>query len=373
MKVVHVISLLDPEMSFGGPTRVALNQLKALRKAGHEVLLVAGVQGFDPRTLTEYDGVPVKAFKALRIPGIGFAGLFAPKMLGWLARVALAQDQIHIHLARDLVSAPAGWLLKFRRQHFVLQTHGMIDESGKLLAKLLDALVIRGLLRSADAVLALTEKERDDLVAVEPKLRNPRILPNGLARSRFRVASDGPVEVLFLARLQERKRPLEFVRAAQRLAAEFPEAIFSVAGPDGGQLDGIRTALETDDGGGRIRYIGSVPAGEVRQRMSRCSVYVLPSFNEPFGMTVLEAMSTGLAVVTMEDCGLAALVRQAGGEAVGYRDGELADGIRRLLADDDRRRNFALRAPELVDEKYGLDRVTEELAGIYLESSGKGQ
>lgn len=372
MKIIHVISLLDPEMSFGGPTRVALNQLKALQQAGHEVLLVAGVQGFDPKTLTEYDGVPVKAFRAYRIPGIGFAGLFSPAMLWWLLGVPLIQDHLHIHLARDLLSAPAGWLLKLRKQRFIVQTHGMIDESEKPLAKLLDALVIRRLLRSAEAVLALTEKERDDLIAVEPRAQqNIKILPNGVAPSSFTVMSGEPTDVLFLARLQERKRPLEFVRAAQQLAADFPAVSFSLAGPDGGQLDRIRAALANDDGGGQIRYIGSVPAAEVHRRMSLSSVYVLPAINEPFGMTVLEAMSTGLAVVTMEDCGLASLVSQAGGEAVGYGDGELAAGIRRLLEDADRRQNFARRAPELASTTYGLGRMTDDLTHIYLESLEK--
>lgn len=369
MKIIHVISLLDPELSFGGPTRVALTQLKALQEAGHEVLLVAGVQGFDPRSLAEYDGVPVKAFRAHRIPGIGFAGLFSPGMLGWLLRARPAADIIHIHLARDLVSAPAGWLLKLRRQGLVLQTHGMVDESTNPLAKLLDALVTRKLLRSAQAVLALTEKERDELAALEPKTHNIKVLPNGLSRSSFAVVAGEATEVLFLARLQERKRPLEFIRAAQLLAKDFPDVSFSLAGPDGGQLEKIRAALADDDGMGRIRYIGSVAAAEVRRRMSLSTVYVLPSFNEPFGMTVLEAMSTGLPVVTMDDCGLAPLVRLSGGEAVGYQDGELAGGIRRLLQDEVRRRHCALRAPELVDKHYGLSRMTQDLIGIYLESS----
>ena len=170
MKIIHVISLLDPELSFGGPTRVALTQLKALQEAGHEVLLVAGVQGFDPRALAEYDGVPVKAFRAHRIPGIGFAGLFSPGMLGWLLRARLAADIIHIHLARDLVSAPAAGLVKLRKMPFVAQTHGMIDESARRLARLLDAVLIRRLLRSARTLFALTEKEETDLLAVQPGL-----------------------------------------------------------------------------------------------------------------------------------------------------------------------------------------------------------
>lgn len=365
MKIIQVISLLDPEMSFGGPTRVALNQLKALQEAGHEVLLVAGVQGFDARTMTDYDGIPVKAFKAHRLPGIGFAGLFAPGMLRWLARVPLGQDQVHIHLARDLVSAPAGWLLTLRGQRFVAQTHGMIDASERLSAKVLDAVMLRRLLRRASPIFALTEKEQNDLKSVEPRLANIRILPNGVGDSAFQVNVGEPAEVLFLARLQERKRPLEFIRASRQLLEEFPTVLFTLAGPDGGAKAAVLTELAEDDGAGRIRLVESVAPENVRQRMSSSSVYVLPSFNEPFPMTVLEAMSTGVSVVVMDDCGLAPLVKEAGGEVVGYADGELVAGIRRFLADDQRRRQFALDGPALLRQQYGMGRVVAALLDAY--------
>ncbi|MBQ1445581.1 MAG: glycosyltransferase [Renibacterium sp.] len=366
MKIIHVISLLDPELSFGGPTRVALTQLKALQEAGHEVLLVAGVQGFDPRALAEYDGVPVKAFRAHRIPGIGFAGLFSPGMLGWLLRARLAADIIHIHLARDLVSAPAAGLVKLRKMPFVAQTHGMIDESARRLARLLDAVLIRRLLRSARTLFALTEKEETDLLAVQPGLQNIQILPNGMDPSAFSVDLDAePIEVLFLARLQERKRPLEFIHAARRLSKDFPDAVFTLAGPDGGQLQAVQAALADDDGQGRIRFAGSIPPEDVRRRMSMSNVYVLPSLNEPFPMTVLEAMSTGVSVVTMEDCGLAPLVEKAGGEVAGFGVGELVEGIRRLLADAGRRKAFAGAAPALLAEEFGIDRVVGQLVASY--------
>lgn len=368
MRIVHVLSLLDPQMSFGGPTRVALNQLRGLQQAGHEVLLVTGVQGFDPDELTEYDGVPVKAFRARRIPlpGLGFAGLIAPQMLLWLLRVRLDRAIVHVHLARDLISTPAAWMLMVRRQDFITQTHGMIDASANPLAKILDAVIVRKLLRTAKAVLALTDKERQDLLDVEPVLRTIRGLPNGLARSAVTtLAEEEPHEVLFLARINERKRPLEFVRAARQLASEFPQLRFTLTGPDGGQLDTVRAALAEEDAGGRIHYAGAVAPERVRDRMREASVYVLPSVNEPFPMTVLEALSAGVPVVTMTDCGLAPLVQEAGGEVVGYGEAELAEGIRRLLTDRPRRKLFAAAAPELVEQRYGMDRVIVELTEIY--------
>lgn len=367
MRILHVVSLVDPEGSFGGPLRVAVNQLRALQEEGHEVLLAAGVRGYDGSIPENFDGVPLKGFKAVTlVPGTGFAGLSAPGLTPWLLRVASTFDAVHVHLARDLVSLPAAALLAARDVAFVAQTHGMIDVSDKALAQVLDAAMTRRTLRAASTIFALTALEKVDLAEVEPSLETVEVLHNGVPLTEVSAAPHRSQEVLFLARVATRKRPVRFVEMAQRVAAAHPEATFALVGPDEGEGGAVRAMLQRDDANGRIRYEGALAPDRTLERMSRAAVYVLPADHEPFGMTIFEAMSVGLPVVVMSDCGLAAEVREAGGEVV--TDETLEERVAALLADPSRRLTSGESGRALVRERAGMTVIVERLLTAYRRS-----
>ncbi|MEA5453400.1 glycosyltransferase [Sinomonas sp. JGH33] len=372
MRILHVLTLVTPDGSLGGPLRVAVNQLAALREKGHEVLLAAGARGFDGPLPDEYEGIPVRLFSAFpSVPGTGFAGLAAPAMLPWLARWARDADVVHVHLARDLVTLPAAVVLGALGVPYVVQTHGMIDSSERRLAAVLDVVATRRAVRDAQAVLALTARERSDLLEVVPGLPTPELLHNGVPATRLRARPGrSAVDVLFLARLHERKRPLVFVDAAKLLAREFPTARFSLVGPDEGQGDAVRAALASDDADGRIRWEGPLEPGQTLERMAQSSVYVLPASHEPFGMTVVEAMSVGLPVVVLNDCGLAPTVLAAEGEVCGEGAEELVRSIAALLRDPGRRKRSGAKGLAYVHERAGMAAVAARLESVYFTASG---
>lgn len=370
MRIIHVVTLVTPDGSLGGPLRVAVNQISELQKAGHEVILAAGAQGYDESFPDTYDGVSVKLFSAYNaVPGTGFAGLISPELMSWLWKAAPTADVVHVHMARDLITLPAARIAQLRGVPTVIQTHGMIDVSERPLAKPLDAVATRAALRKAKAVLALTKLEKSDLLEVAPNLdaSNVSILHNGVPSTNIQAsAGREPIEVLFLARLQERKRPLKFVKVAQELAKRFPEVRFSLVGPDEGQGMDVRAQIVADDADGRIRWEGSLPAAQTLERMSRASIYVLPSENEPYGMTVVEAMSVGLPVVVMEDCGLATSVEDhKAGLVADYSEKGLEESIAALLEDSDLRAKMGRQGKSFVENFCSMKEIADQLQGVY--------
>lgn len=367
MRILHVVTLVTPDGRYGGPLRVALNQVTALRAAGHQVVLAAGAADFDGPLPSTYAGVDLTLFPAHQaLPGTGFAGLIAPSMLPWLRRAARGADIAHIHLARDLTGLPAAATVAAAGLPYVVQTHGMIDPSTSPLAGPLDALATRRLLRGSRTICALTPAEADDLRAVEPRLSSITQLHNGVPDTDLVAdVSTASPDVLFLARLAPRKRPATFVRAAQLLAADFPSATFSVVGPDEGELACVRELLAADDAGGRIRYEGALPPDATTRRMARAAIYVLPATDEPYGMTLIEAMSVGLPTVCVADCGLADAVRSTGGCVVEPDVASLVDGIATLLRDPARRRQAGAAGRAYVGEHTSMAGVAARLEDIY--------
>lgn len=381
MKIMHVVTLVTPDGSFGGPLRVAVNQVRALRARGHQVDLVAGAQGFEGPLPLEYDGVPVTLFPARQaVPGTGFAGLVAPRLTAFVARRAREYDVVHLHLARDLVALPTALAAAARRVPLVVHTHGMIDASDRLLAKPLDLAMTRPVMRSAAGSIALVPREKTDLQELFPQLVEPVVLPNGVpptveraVEQRAGAAAEHP-EVLFLARVAARKRPVEFVRAAQLLAPEFPAARFTLIGPDEDRGDAVRTAIAEDDADGRIVWEGPLAPDRTAARMAAAAVYVLPAVDEPFGMTLIEAMAVGLPTVANHDCGLAEDVRATGG-AVAHDDSveSLASAVRELLTDPERRRRAGAAGLEHVEHTYSMDAVARRLETIYVDAIGRSE
>lgn len=193
MRVLHAVTLHSPSHAFGGPVRVALNLAKGLRARGHEARLLALGEGFPDPWPTSVEGVPAKLFPARRLLPLGFSGMTSPALLASAGRLVRDADVVHVHLARDLVTLPVALAALRARKPLVLQTHGMVDPSGKLLAKVLDAVAVRRVLRGADAVLYLTPHEREGLDAVvgAPALASAVRLVNGTPAQEERPSPSG--------------------------------------------------------------------------------------------------------------------------------------------------------------------------------------
>lgn len=370
MKIIQVATLFTPENAYGGPTTVALGHCRALREAGHDVVLAAAAQGYPGPLPTSIEGVPVRLFPARRvIPKAGFAGLTSPGLLRWLSSELPSTDAVHVHLARDLVTLPAAALALRSRTRLFAQTHGMIDPSSNPLAVPLDAALTRRVLRRADHVFHLTDVEAGGIRAVAGDGVRLEHLRNGVdARpdAEPRPATSR-AHVLYLARVQERKRPLSFVHAATRLAPEFPDATFRMVGPDeGGAGEAVRAAIAASGLGDRLVWTGPADRAECRAAMDAADLYVLPSVNEPYPMAVLEAMASGLPVVVTDTCGLAPAVRQASAGLVTTADpGDVTAAVRTLLADPGRRHEASRRALQLIAADFAMEPIVEQLLRAY--------
>ncbi|MFJ5805572.1 glycosyltransferase [Streptomyces sp. NPDC093093] len=375
MRVLHAVTLHSPSHAFGGPVRVALNLAKGLRARGHEARLLALGEGFPDPWPTSVEGVPAKLFPARRLLPLGFSGMTSPALLASAGRLVRDADVVHVHLARDLVTLPVALAALRARKPLVLQTHGMVDPSGKLLAKVLDAVAVRRVLRGADAVLYLTPHEREGLDAVvgAPALASAVRLVNGTPAQEERPAPSGAPRVLYSARLQARKRPVDFVDAAPAVLAVHPDAEFVVAGPDEGERDAVRARIAALGLGDRFTVPGALSSAEVLTELRRAHVYVLPSVEEPFPMSVLEALSVGVPPVVTHSNGLARDIAAAGaGRAVDPGPAGVAEAILALL-DPAANAAASVAARKLATESFSMDAVLDTLLPVYEAAAGRAR
>ncbi|SOD59003.1 Glycosyltransferase involved in cell wall bisynthesis [Streptomyces zhaozhouensis] len=375
MRVLHAVTLHTPSHAFGGPTRVALGLCRGLAERGERATLLALGDEFPAGPLPRsVEGARVRLFRARHVlPRFEVSGITSPALLARALGYVRSADVVHVHLMRDLVTLPVALLALRAGTPLVLQTHGMVDPTENRVARLVDGLGVRRVLRRADAVLHLTERERRETAAVvaPAPIAPAHRLVNGVPARERAPAPTGPPRLLYLARVQAGKRPGDFVGAMPTVLARHPDARFTLAGPDTGAL--AETVALAEELGVRhaLDVVGALDGPRVLAALREASALVLPSTRDAFPLSVLEAMSVGTPVVVTATNGLAPDVAAAGAGRVvpataGPNGPAVGRAVRELLAPP--AREHASRAAwALTRDRFTLDAVVERLSGIYRE------
>jgi alpha-1,3-rhamnosyl/mannosyltransferase len=212
----------------------------------------------------------------------------------------------------------------------VVTIHDLSFEREPSLMSRKDSFVFRKVVpraaRQAVRVFTVSERTRRDLRELyEVPDEKIVVTPNGVDPAF--TPSDKVLQgdyVLFVGAVQERKNPLAALAAAD--AAGLP---LVVAGP--AKDDALARELERRG----ARVTGYVEQEELVRLYRGAACLVQPSRYEGFGLPVLEAMACGTPVVAVPE---PALREVAGDAAVWAEERDLADGIRRAVAE---REHFA--------------------------------
>lgn len=166
-------------------------------------------------------------------------------------------------------------------------------------------------------------------------------------------------QVLFLSQAGADKGIPYLVQAWGKLAYSDAELVFVGAGTD--HLDGVIKALAV---AGKFRLLGRVE--DVNKVYSEASVLVLPSVNEGFGITALEAMAHGRPVIVAGGAGSHDVVRNGqDGFIVPIRDPEaIAEKIDWLKNNPDRLREMGKEARRTA-RKYSWDKIEKHYQEVY--------
>jgi glycosyltransferase involved in cell wall biosynthesis len=210
---------------------------------------------------------------------------------------------------------------------------------------------------------------------VPPEFRSKvRVLPFGIDTKRFR-ATPVPSEpvVLFIGRLDVVKGVRALIPAADRIRSVLPDVRVRVAG-EGPEEDWLRTEAKRMGLTETIEFLGPVPHAETARLLQTSSLLFAPSRGEPFGMTVLEAMACGRAVVALDDSGPRYLLDGSsnGDEPRQLVNADqpdaLADALLDLLRDPGRLASIGYGNRERVEARFSLDGMLDALEEAYVET-----
>jgi glycosyltransferase involved in cell wall biosynthesis len=137
--------------------------------------------------------------------------------------------------------------------------------------------------------------------------------------------------ILFLSRFHERKRPLEFVKAAKLILQDFPWVRFVMAGPDDGIFTDTKNLISNLKLDKFFELPGSIPRADISLTFSKTRIFVLPSYGEIFPMSVLEAVQHKVPVIMGQDCPLGSKLKAADGIINADNALEIYRGVKLIL------------------------------------------
>lgn len=156
---------------------------------------------------------------------------------------------------------------------------------------------------------------------------------------------------------------LEGLLKAWRIAMEREPDLFLLK--VGGRLDEQQEALARSLGlGGRIRSLGLVPQQDLVAVYNIADVLVYPSFNEGFGLPILEAFACGLPVITSD---ISSMPEIAGNAAIlvdPSNPGDIAGAIGQVLSSRDVRERLRTLGLERA-RQFTWERTAENTLAVY--------
>jgi glycosyltransferase involved in cell wall biosynthesis len=138
------------------------------------------------------------------------------------------------------------------------------------------------------------------------------------------------------------------------------------------RLTGRAESLSADAGmalrrlseGAPVRFLGDVSDAELARQYAAARVLLMLSYEEGFGLPVLEAMACGCPVVAADRAALPEVVGDAGLLVDPNRPDQAAEAMRTLITDSARREEFVRRGKRRT-RKFGWDVAASRIREVY--------
>lgn len=370
MRVLHVIPSLAERS--GGPAAAIVPLCRALQTQGIDPLIVTTNEGrTDVNTDSDIDfeGVPVRFFPVQ----FGASYKYSRPLATWLAENVKGFELVHVHAVFNHASLAAARACGKSGVPYVVRPLGTLDPwsmKQKPVRKRLFWHLFAKRLLAASAAVHYTAAAEKTATEAYLKMNHGRVVPLGVNLNGLQyedsVANYFPElgqerYVLALARLHPKKCLDELIDAFKSLNDQ--RWLLVIAGD--GPADYSRFLKEKARGSERIVFTGWVAGKRKEALMRGAALFVLPSRQENFGLSVVEAMAGGVPVLLTPHVNLASEIRLAEAGWVADLSG-LKDELAAALKDEGERLRRGKAAYEFA-KRYSWERVGRDLADLYKE------
>jgi glycogen(starch) synthase len=259
---------------------------------------------------------------------IDFSGKYGDSLFDEIYRFGMISSEITRREEPDIIHAH-DWLtfqagIQAKRvsgKPFIAHVHATeFDRSGEHHNKKVYSLEKRGM-QEADMVITVSDFTRNIVIkrygispdkvitvhnAAEP-LNNGT--PNNRSTAAGRSSTNDKI-VTFLGRITSQKGPGYFIDAAYKILQKTNNVRFVMAGT-GDLMEKLIKYVASLGISDRFHFTGFLKGDDVYRMYAMSDLYVMPSVSEPFGITSLEALQSGVPVIISKQSGVSEVIKHA--------------------------------------------------------------
>ena len=203
-------------------------------------------------------------------------------------------------------------------------------------------------------------------IAIESEVGVETLVHHSAKRDRL----PGELRMLHAARTVRTKGLRDAIRALAELQ-DLPNVTLDVAG-DGEDLASCKQEANAFNLGDRVRFLGRQPREEIERLYERSDLFLFPSFREPTGIVLFEAMRHSIPIITANVGGPGHIVNDASGIRIDAITPEqfakdLAGAIRTLAQNPKAVNKLGIGARDRVKEIGLWDNKIERVLSLYRE------
>ena len=375
LHVVHTVAGIGERE--GGPSRTIPGLCRALGECGIDVELLTGET--PDRQVNDPAETPYQVRYAPTV-SVGGRRFPRPAAFARLLEVSLephTSSVVHDHGLWLPSNHAVAKVARRRRVPRIVSPRGMLSawslryRGGK--KRFLWGLFQRRDLERADALHATSQAEAEEFRAVG--IENPiAVIANGITAPEGE--RDGSAHrrkrALFLSRIHPKKGLEALVDAWSAVRPAGWELV--IAGPDEeGHRGRIERRVQDAGLGDTVAFPGAVGEDAKWDVYYRSDLFILPSLSENFGLAILEALATGLPVITTRAAPWSALTEQRCGWWTEVGAEPIAAALRDAVAlSDSQRLEMGERGRAFVADRYGWDAIAREMEAVYRWMLGTG-
>lgn len=386
MKILHVIPGIAP--CYGGPShaiyQICYNlqiggvgcEIATTNADGQSVLLVK-LGRFET-----YQNVPTIFFQR----DFSEAFKYSRHLADWLMPNVSKYDLVHIHAVFSHACLSAARACRLKQIPYIVRTIGNLDPwslgQKRWRKQLFWQLGVKQMLRGA-AAIHYTSRAEQELAETALGLKHGVVIPLGVDEALLQPApAENPFlaqypdlqanpYVLTLCRLHPKKNLETLIELFLRLTGQtgLRDWRLVIAGEGEpeyvAQLQGLVNAVS---GAERVLFAGWLQGEQKRGALRAASLFALPSHQENFGLSVVEAMACGVSVLISNTVNLADEVRAANaGWVVSLDKTEIGAALHTAMTEADERGQRGQAARELVLRRYRWSAVGQALTQLYTD------
>lgn len=377
---MNVMLVVPWDQEFGGVASVVGNLAKCLERCGHRVVFFHpgkpdrrrrrmttwGFTGYEVNLRSPFSKEhPVKSV-------IAFVAYFALTLyqIGSVIRAhGIQVVNVHYPVEAFLYFGVLRWLLPMK---LALSVHGAdLFPEGRRMERYPWSL--KFLVSSADALIAPSKAFLlDSLSVFSEAAKKGVVIHNGIdfeeiGRTGAGIATaEWQPYLLCIAAHNEKKALDVLLKAFSQISEAHCKVRLLVVGdgPLRRQHEELARSLALEH---RVKFLGRRGRSEIARLLQDCTMFVLPSRSEPFGMVVAEALACRKAVVASAVGGIPEIIENGRSGILVEPDnpGALARALVTILEDDSLRESIAAAGYERVLERFGCEQMGARYEGLY--------